>query len=399
NVRGFVIMVVIIGSLVVLAGLYALLPRDTNTPDNQGNPVAALATASAEDGNSGTQGSAEGAETADAATVATLAPEQSSVAENVPLPTVAQPNLMSPIGPLGFVQEYYGETYTFGNVTVAWRPGAFDPSLAQNIAAMAEHGTAKVNAFLGTDDTSPLTVYLADQMFNDDCRGCQGFAASDLHQIFILQDGSVAMDEMQGLITHEIAHVIAGNHIALPNSLFFAEGFATYLMDDDVQASGYITSIQSAAWAYQAGVLPTLEFLRDDATYEGRVRRRLEYDAAGSFSRFVVDTYGVEAYSELYRTRVPEQVLGVDWQQLEEAWHAYLQPYATAVVDGVDGPTWWNVAQNVALGFGALYDNPESVSVEDYGALTVARLALYRLDLPTAIRYANESNLAPKTAT
>jgi len=398
-VRGFVIMIVVVGALVVLAGLYALLPRDEDTPDNQHNPVAALATASADGGARSTNGGTGVAELPESQVAATLAPEQSSAAENVPLPAVAQPGLVSPIGPLGLVQEYYSETYTFGNVTVAWRPGAFDPSIAQSIAAMAEHGTAKVNAFLGTDDTTPITVYLADQMFNDDCRGCQGFAASDLHQVFVLQDGSVAMDELQGLITHEIAHVIAGNHIALPNSLFFAEGFATYLMDDDVQAAGYITSIQSAAWAYQAGVLPTLAFLRDDATYEGRVRRRLEYDAAGSFSRFVVDTYGVEAYSELYRTRVPEQILGVDWQELEQQWHAYLQPYATAVINGVDGPTWWNVAQNVALGFGALYDNPEAASVEDYGALTVARLALYRLDLPTAIRYANQSNLAPKTAT
>ena len=66
---------------------------------------------------------------------------------------------------------------------------------------------------------------------------------------------------------------------------------------------------------------------------------------------------------------------------------------------GVDGASWWNVAQNVAAGFGALYDDPDAVSIEDYAALTAARLALYRLDLSNAIRYANESNLAPKTAT
>jgi hypothetical protein len=204
---------------------------------------------------------------------------------------------------------------------------------------------------------------------------------------------------MQGLITHEVAHVIAGNHIGLPNSLFFAEGFATYQMDADVQAAGYVPAIQAAAWAYQAGILPTLAFLRDEATYEGRVRRRLEYDAAGSFSQFLIEKYGLEAYTELYRTRVPEQVLGVDWQQLEEQWHAYLEPLAGNIVNGVDGASWWNVAQNVAAGFGALYDAPDKVSVESYAALTAARLALYRLDLPNAIRFANESNLAPKTAT
>jgi len=380
--------VAIVGIAAILAGVVGVLPRDGDAP---ANPVAEIATASA---------AANPTEARSGKTVATIPPAQGTVPAAVTaLPEVNAPQLVSPIGPLGYVEQYYSETYSFGAVTVAWRPGAFDASFAPAVADMARRGIDQVEAFLGLHDDAPLTVYLADEMFDDNCRGCQGFAASDLHQVFILQDGSVALDEMQGLITHEVAHVIAGNHIALPNSLFFAEGFATYLMDPDVEAAGYITSIQSAAWAYQAGVLPTLAFLRDDATYEGRVRRRLEYDAAGSFSRFVIETYGRDAYTELYRTRVPEQVLGVDWQQLEEQWHAYLQPLAGNVVAGVDGASWWNVAQNVAAGFGALYDDPDAVSIEDYAALTAARLALYRLDLSNAIRYANESNLAPKTAT
>lgn len=380
-------LVAIVGIVATLAGVVAILPRDEEAP---ANPVAGIATASAV---------AHQVESPATTPVATIAPAGTTPPAAGPLPDVNKPELVSPIGPLGYVEQYYSETYSFGAVTVAWRPGAFDPAFAPAVADMARRGIDQVNAFLHLQDNAPLTVYLADEMFDDNCRGCQGFAASDLHQIFILQDGSVALDEMQGLITHEVTHVIAGNHIALPNSLFFAEGLATYQMDADVAAAGYITSIQSAAWAYQAGVLPSLAFLRDEATYEGRVRRRLEYDAAGSFSRFVIEKYGLEDYTELYRTRVPEQALGVDWQQLEEQWHAYLQPLAGNAVDGVDGVAWWNVAQNVAAGFGALYDDPGAASVESYAALTAARLALYRLDLPNAIRYANDSNLAPKTAT
>lgn len=388
-VRGFTIMAAAVGVVVILAGVIAILPR---VEDEPGNPVVAIATASS------VARATNAASSTTVATIEALAPT-ATPASVAPLPAVNAPALVSPIAPLGYVEEYYSEAYTFDGITVAWRPGAFDAAFAPTVAQMARNGLDQVSAFLNVDAAVPLTVYLADEMFDDNCRGCQGFAASDLHQIFILQDGSVALDEMQGLITHEVTHVIAGNHIALPNSLFFAEGFATYQMDADVQAAGYITSLQSAAWAYQAGVLPSLDFLRDEATYEGRVRRRLEYDAAGSFSRFVVETYGLDAYTELYRTRVPEQTVGVDWRQLEEQWHAYLQPFAGNVVNGVDGTSWWDVAQSVAAGFGALYDDPESVSVESYAALTAARLALYRLDLPAAIRYASECHLIPKTAT
>ncbi|HCG28557.1 MAG TPA: hypothetical protein PK593_11440 [Thermomicrobiales bacterium] len=386
--RGLVTLVSIVGVVVIMIGVFAILPREQRPP---ANPVAEIATKSAvaRETTSPSTGAVQGTTPAGAVVPVSL-PQ---------LPAVNKPQLVSPISPLGLVEQYYSETQTFGAVTVAWRPGAFDPAIASSVAEMAQRGINNVSAFLNIHDDSPLTVFLADEMFDENCRGCQGFAASDLHQIFILQDGSVAADEMQGLITHEVAHVIAGNHIGLPNSLFFAEGFATYQMDADVQAAGYVPAIQAAAWAYQAGILPTLAFLRDEATYEGRVRRRLEYDAAGSFSQFLIEKYGLEAYTELYRTRVPEQVLGVDWQQLEEQWHAYLEPLAGNIVNGVDGASWWNVAQNVAAGFGALYDAPDKVSVESYAALTAARLALYRLDLPNAIRFANESNLAPKTAT
>jgi hypothetical protein len=307
--------------------------------------------------------------------------------------------LVSPISPLGVVEQYYSETYTIGSFTIAWRPGAFPAARAQEVAQQAETGLAEVNAFLHIDDPGEITVYLADRMFDENCRGCQGFAASDLSQVFILQDGSVAADEVQSLLTHEIGHVLAGNHIALPNSLFFAEGFATVLMDADVQAAGYVPSLQTAAWAYKAGVLPSLDFLLHDATYDGRVRKRLEYDGAASFSRFFIDTYGLETYESLYTMRDPEQVLGVSWDDLEQHWHQYLGQWSDNVINGVDGIAWWNVAQGVTAGFGTLYENPDTVSVDSYARLTVARLALFRLDLPTAVRYANESHLAPQTAT
>ena len=136
--------------------------------------------------------------------------------------------------------------------------------------------------------------------------------------------------------------------------------------------------------------------------YRGTLGMELvaDYDMARIF-RMTEDSYLilVDATKGMHTADEPKSIaVALVTDQLEQ-WHAYLEPLAGNIVNGVDGASWWNVAQNVAAGFGALYDAPDKVSVESYAALTAARLALYRLDLPNAIRFANESNLAPKTAT
>src|SRR5688572_26031854 len=147
-------------------------------------------------------------------------------------------------------------------------------------------------------DEQPINIHLADRMFDDGCWGCQGYAVADQRSVFILQDGSVAPEEFGALLIHEIGHVVA-LAIEEPNSLFFAEGLAMWIMTEDIKAQGYIPPVHVAAWALEEGLLPSLEQLRT-AKYEGRVRARVEYDGAASFTFYVIDTYGMETYQELY---------------------------------------------------------------------------------------------------
>ena len=62
--------------------------------------------------------------------------------------------------------------------------------------------------------------------------------------------------------------------------------------------------------------MPSLQALRDGA-FDGRVRKRAEYDGAASFAFFVVETYGWESYRQLYTLDPPEMVLNKTWEELE----------------------------------------------------------------------------------
>jgi hypothetical protein len=295
------------------------------------------------------------------------------------------------------VREHYSETYTYGTVTVGWRPGAFPVERAPVVADMTARLLGEANARLQTDFYPELEIFLADQLYTPECHGCQGFAAADLFQIFLLQDGSLAEDELEALLIHEIVHVIAAHEISLPHSLFFAEGLATWVMTDKLTQSGYLSPLQTAAWAYQVGAMPSLQGLREDG-YDGRVRKRAEYDGAAAFAFFVIETYGWESYRQLYTLDPPELVLDKTWEELETEWHAYLGNWAGNTIDGVDAAQWWAAASRVSDGFGTLYTDPAPVTEEQYTALVQARLAVNRGDVDRAIEAINASGLAARTA-
>lgn len=313
------------------------------------------------------------------------------------LPAVQPPRTVSLTEGLARVRDYYSEAHEVGNFTVRWRPGAFPVERAAVVAEMAAESHAYVIAQLGfPDDNEPMEIFLADQLFAQECWGCQGFAAADLRQVFILQDGSVAEDEFKALLTHEIGHVVS-LHIGLPEKLFFAEGAAVWLMERDIVNGGYISAVQTSAWALDLGLLPSLDTLRE-ATYQGRVRARLEYDPAGAFAMFMIEQYGLDAYKHLYQMQSPEAVVDRSWDELEAEWHAWLAPKSQATIGDVTGVQWWATMNRVIDGFNRLYSDAEAVSVEQYAQLTAARLEVNRLHLATANELMTLSGLTTITA-
>lgn len=414
-------MVVTIG-LVVVAGATLALRGGVfdDDPDTAAvnPPVTITATSTPSDGPGSTSDSGEArAETSttpsDAVVPPTASPTVNSgdasepanepvqevVDERPELPPieVGHPAFTYPLDELGNIDKWFPETYGFDNISVAWAPGAFPPERAEMIAQKTRDALAEANQKLGTDFSGPIEIYLADQLFAGDCLGCQGFTAADLDMIFILQDGSITDEQFDALLVHEMTHLIAAHHIALPHELFYAEGLAMWVMSDDITNAGGVSPVQVTAWMYRQGVLPSISELFDD-DYAGRVRKRVPYDAAGAFAAFVIETYGMDAYRGLYTLDPPEMVLDKDWATLEAEWHAWLEPFADQEVNGVNGADWWAAASKVIQGYYRLYEDPTTVSPDQYRELSYARTALDMAETGLALEHLQASGPVGQTA-
>ena len=322
--------------------------------------------------------------------------DQSAATPTAPLFTadinVKQPVMELPTQPLMSVEATYTERHQFGKITIAFRPGAYTVDYAAEVAAMAEEARVEANSKIGTNWDEDFTVFLADQLFAEDCIGCQGFTESDFRWIFMLDDGSLVRDEFEALLVHEMTHLIAGNEIHLPLETIYVEGLATWVMTEDLVKAGYVSPLQTTAWIYRAGALPSLqEFIDDD--YAGRMRKRVYYDGAAAFTFFVIERYGFDRFVALYQQQPLEEVLGKPMHEIEAEWHGYLEQHADAVVNGVDGPTWWNAASQVIGAYIRFYENPPALSADQYRLLTLSRLAINRADVDSALHYLTESGV------
>ncbi len=373
-----VVIAGIVGVLVIIAGAFAIA-MSSDSPSNAGNSQIETAPVSPSQIPTGAADTTADSEV-------TQEPVQ-----------VNNPEFTNFTDGVERVPEQYSEQYVIGDITVAWRPGAFPASMAEQVAEKTRAAIDEANGKLGTKWQGPVEIYLADQLYTPECLGCMGFTAADLNRIFILQDGSVAEDEFDSLLVHEVTHLIAAHVIYEPLVLFFAEGLATWVMTDDLVEAGYLSPVQSAAWIYRAGAMPPLaDLLEDD--FAGRMRKRVSYDASASFVFFIVDTYGWNAYRKLYTYDPPELALDKSWDELEQEWHAYLDQFAGNEIDGVDALEWWSAASEVIRGYEVLYEDPSAVTADQYADLTVSRLALNRGNVDQAIVSLSSSGLVTGTA-
>ncbi len=410
--RFVVAMVVVIGLLTTLVATMLIRGHDPGDSTNPTEQPAAIETRGTDEQQPAAPGDptnpSESESSEPAPTGDTGAPHEGDTAtidhDDVPpgsgynpVITVQKPVFTNYTENLTRVREHYAERHVYNTITVAWRPGAFPPEEAARVADITARLLGEANARVGTNFYPELEIYLADQLYAPECMGCQGFAAADLFQIFLLHDGSVADDEFEALLLHEIVHVIAAHEISLPHSLFYAEGLATWAMSDHLVASGYLSPLQSAVWAWEAGAMPSLQELRDD-DYAGRVRKRVYYDGAASFAFFIVDTYGWDAYRQLYTMDPPELVIDRTWEQLDGEWQGYLSQYAGQTINGADAHLWWAAMTRVIDGFAVLYDDPEPVTAEQYEALVLSRLAVNRAEILVSLEAIEASNLLSRTA-
>jgi hypothetical protein len=119
-------------------------------------------------------------------------------------------------------------------------------------------------------------------------------------------------------IGHEMVHVIAHNTLQYGQTGILGEGIAVWL-------NGQSRSHHAAARdLLDQGQLPSVKDLLE------RFREvENSYPAAGSFCGFLLETFGLETFKQLYPLTDPSAKLqalqGKRFEELEDAWHELLK--------------------------------------------------------------------------
>ena len=164
---------------------------------------------------------------------------------------------------------------------------------------------------------------------------CGGLALPSFNSIVVGEHAT-----LHEIVRHEFVHLFAARWNASP-SLLLQEGLAVHLQKS---CNGY--PIDALVRRFGGRSEWTLRALQDRDFFFERTYRHACYMIAGSFTGYLIDEFGWDAYRALYRRsgsrlfeRSFEQTLGVSFQEAESRWqrHALMPPASYRVVLGGRG--------------------------------------------------------------
>jgi hypothetical protein len=157
-----------------------------------------------------------------------------------------------------------------------------------------------------------------------------------------------------------------------------SEGLATWAGGQTL-TEGYLTPQQVCQAVYGAGALPAIPAIeRDWQQFQGHIRHRFNYFAAGCFIGWLVEQYGLEAVRDLYTTSAYPRVTGQSLAGLSADWTATLEANGTDE-ELVPYTQELSAAYDTVL---PLYDGLPTLH-RAYIALDEARRALWQADYAT----------------
>lgn len=142
----------------------------------------------------------------------------------------------------------------------------------------------------------------------------------------------ITKQSLDATLKHELVHVVAAP-FGLP---VIRANLSTGLVEGLAEAIdwnwGNRTLHHYAAAMYKFGVAPDISRIMAFTGFAAQ-SSSLSYVLAGSFCRFVIDTYGIRPMMHLYRTNEYEEVFHKTLEELMEEWRAFLR---TLPVDDAD---------------------------------------------------------------
>ncbi len=154
--------------------------------------------------------------------------------------------------------------------------------------------------------------------------------------IFLPQDRVLAFfdEEVAGTvslaITHEVVHVLAVSAYRREQGRFFDDGLAVFLQSELDELPAYpnfhrgLHIVTAAAARARGGLLALGDTESTRRNPPDREALRLAYLQEASFTQYLVERFGIDAYLRIYYGESPEDVVGSTLVDLDGEWRAFI---------------------------------------------------------------------------
>ena len=190
-----------------------------------------------------------------------------------------------------------------------------------DVLAMVDRAITQIEGPLGIQLDGTFDVYAAGSLFAGENIALRGRSFSSQRRLFFLWDGTGDEADRQYIITHETTHTFTWNAIAQPATVMLHEGVAVFTGMPNYENAGYINLDDFCAVFHRAGRLP---LPTGTMNFQGHIYDLTTYYSAGSFVRYLIDTYGAEKFTQLYASGNYAAIYGESLGALQDAWLAQL---------------------------------------------------------------------------
>lgn len=313
--------------------------------------------------------------------------DQSTAQDSEPSPALG-PGALADFFPVSPVWEsatrdalmtHLGRTKTTAHFTVHYRANTFAEADLGTFAGDAEEAVRHIEQLLELEWSGQADFYLAYALFSPPDSGLRGYTRSYERMIFVLYDGTGTRLDRQYITAHEITHQVARDAIGGASSTMLSEGLAMYTGQRYLLMNGNVSLDGFARAALEQGRLVPLTHLIDGRTgYRGRLFDRYPYDEAGSFVQYLIRTYGVRQFKQVYTSGDFAGVYGKDIGTLEEEWKSYLSSDRAIGPFATDPSRYLQSIGHVQDAYSRLFtalSQGQRVEGRSYAALDAARIA------------------------
>jgi LysM repeat protein len=238
--------------------------------------------------------------------------EQPSPTAETPIGQSWQPSILE-----GNLEEGYPLTAKGDLFTLHYQPDTPVARAPNQVIAMVESALSHIENTLQINLESDFDLYVAGTLFAGDDIALRGRSFSSQRRVFLLYDDTGTSYERLYVITHELAHLAARTTLGQPSSVMLHEGAAVYAGSAALEAGDFIPLTRFCAAYGQLGQLPSLS---DDHAYQGHIHDLDLYFAAGCFTKFLIEEYGLSSFRQLFTSGDYPAIYGQTFAQLETDW-------------------------------------------------------------------------------